>query len=59
MEQAKKYEVKIYYSGFCTYKVEAINENEALEKGRFLAIDNNELLSSLEHWKDADEAIGI
>ena len=50
----KKFEVKIYYSGFCTYQIEAKNEADAITKARNRQIDNIELLSNLENWKDAD-----
>jgi hypothetical protein len=50
----KKYEVQIYYSGFCSYIIEAENENEAIEKGRAIPININDFLPTLENWKDAD-----
>lgn len=49
-----KFEVQIFYSGFCTYIVEAENKTEAIEKARLLEINKNELLSNLENWKEAD-----
>lgn len=52
----KKYEVKIYYSGFCTYEIEAENEEQAIDKARNLEINRNEILSNLENWEEADEA---
>lgn len=55
----KKFEVKIYYSGFCTYEVEAPNACEAILKAREFAVNKNELLSNLENWKEADTAIEI
>jgi len=50
----KKFEVKIYYSGFCTYQIESKNEAEAIIKARNRQIDSVELLSNLENWKEAD-----
>ncbi len=50
----KKFEVKIYYSGFCTYQIEAKNDAEAITKARNRQIDSIELLSNLENWKEAD-----
>jgi hypothetical protein len=50
----KKYEVQIFYSGFCSYIIEAENEDEAVEKGRSIPIDPNDFLPTLENWKDAD-----
>jgi len=55
----KKFEVKNYYSSFCTYEVEAINQDEAILKARSFEIDKNEILSNLENWKEADTAIEI
>lgn len=52
----KKYEVKIYYSSFCTYEIDAKNEEQAIKKARNLEINRNEILSNLENWKEADEA---
>jgi hypothetical protein len=50
----KKFEVIIYYSGFCTYQIESKNEAEAIIKARNRKIDSVELLSNLENWKEAD-----
>lgn len=55
----KIFEVKIYYSGFCTYEIEAENEEQAIDKARNLEINRNEILSNLEDWKEADEAFEI
>jgi len=52
----KHFEVKIYYSGYCTYKVEAENEVEAIINARNLPINKSEILSNLENWKEADIA---
>lgn len=54
MKEVIKFEVKIFYSGFCTYEVEAQNGYEAILKARKLAINENEILSNLENWKEAD-----
>ena len=50
----KYFEIKIFYSSFCTYKIEATNVDEAIIKARELSINNNEILSNLENWEDAD-----
>ena len=55
----KKFEVQIYYSGFCTYEVEAENEEQSIEQARHLEIKKNELLSNLENWKEADTSTEI
>ena len=54
--KANKYKVKIYHSSFCTYEVEAENENDAITKARKLPPNNNEMFSNLETWEEADTA---
>lgn len=49
-----KFEVNIYYSGFCTYIIEAENEVKALKEARLTSINQIEFLSNLEPWKEAD-----
>jgi len=55
-KEIKKFEVKIYFSTFCTYQVEAANRAEAILQARRLKIDKAQILSNLENWKEADEA---
>lgn len=55
----KKFDVKIYYSSYCNYKVEATNEFEAIELARNLPLNNEEILSNLEKWGEADEAFRV
>lgn len=50
----RKFEVKIYYSSFCTNIVEARNQTEAFQKARQLKIDQYEIMANLEPWHDAD-----
>ena len=50
-----KYLVRIYCSGYCTYEVEAENEEAAFNIARNLPIDENEILSNLEDWQIADD----
>ncbi len=50
----KKFEVQIYYSGFCTYEVEADNKEDALKKARKNPLNKKEILSNLDNWKEAD-----
>lgn len=52
----KKFEVTIFYSSFCNYKVEAENEEEAILKARDLPINQNEVFSNIENWQEADTA---
>lgn len=55
-KKTKKYEVKIHYSGFCTYEILAENESEAILKARNLQINSKELLSNIDNWEEADIA---
>ncbi|MGB4205834.1 MAG: hypothetical protein WBJ84_09490 [Bacteroidales bacterium] len=50
----KKFEVKIYFTGFCVYNVEVQNISDAFLKARELPINKNEVLSNLENWEEAD-----
>ena len=52
----RKFEVRIYLSSFCTFKVEAKNRSEAIVKARSLNLDKNEILTNLENWEEADES---
>lgn len=55
----KKYEVNIYFSGFCTHEIEANSSGKAIEKARQLPINKNKILSNLENWFEADEAVEV
>ena len=50
-----KFLVRRYYSGFCTYEVEAENEDDAYNIALDLPIDEGEILSTLEDQRHADE----
>lgn len=52
----EKYKVRLYYSGFSTHEIDANSEEEAFLKARNKEPDYDEILSSLESWKYADEA---
>ncbi len=52
----KKFEVQIYYSGFCCYNVEAKNEMDAVGIAKSLPLKKNEILSNLEIWDEANTA---
>ena len=47
--------VRRYFSGYCTYKIEAPDENTAYEKARNMPIREDEILATLEDWEDCDE----
>lgn len=59
MEKAKVYEVQIYYTGFCTYRIEAPNQEEAILQARNIPINGNDILSNIENWEEADLAIEL
>lgn len=50
-----KFIVRRYFSGYCTYEIDAPTRNEALKKARNMPIDGDEVISTLEDWKDCDE----
>ena len=50
-----KFLVRRYYSGYCSYEVEAENEADAYNIAVDLPVDEGEILSTLEDWSDADE----
>jgi len=50
----RKFIVQIYFTGFCTYEVESSTEAEAVELARDKSIIQEELLTNLENWKEAD-----
>jgi len=52
-----KFIVRKYFSGFCSYEVDAEDEESAYEKTNGLPIDENEIINSLEAWNDCDEVI--
>lgn len=50
-----KFKINLFYSSFCSYELEAQNEEEALIKARKLSIDKTQILDNLEPWYEADE----
>jgi len=56
MAPTRKFKVEIYYSGFCSYEIEAANESEAVLKAREIELKEEDLLSNLENWEEADIA---
>lgn len=55
-EKEKAFEVRIYFSSFCTYQLDAESRAEAILKARRLKIDELEILTNLKNWEEADEA---
>lgn len=50
-----RYTIRKYFSGFCTYEVEANNEEIALQIANNSPLDYHEICSNLEEWKECDE----
>lgn len=55
----KKFEVVIYYTGYYVYEIAAQDETEAILKARILPLKQNELLTNLQNWENADTATKI
>ena len=55
--EKKKFEVQIYYTGYCTYLINAESEDEAILKARKEKIKVKEVCSNFENWEDADVAV--
>lgn len=50
-----KFMVRRYFSGYCTYEINASDEGAAYEKVRSMPIHEGEVLATLEDWEDCDE----
>lgn len=50
-----KFMIRRYFSGYCTYEVNAPDEDAAYEKAKNMPIREDEILATLEDWKDCDE----
>lgn len=57
--KSKKFEVNIYYTGFCSYTIEAQSKIEAILKARKLPINQNEIIINLQNWEEADSVTEI
>jgi len=50
-----KYLVRKYYSGFCTYEIEAKDEDHAFKITTELSPNYEEIIESLEDWEECNE----
>lgn len=50
-----KFMVRRYFSGYCTYEINAPDESAAYEKARSMPIHEDEILTTLEDWNFCDE----
>ncbi len=57
LKRNMKFLVRRYFSGFCSYEIEADDEISAYEKAKKLPLDEAEILCSLEECEDCDEVI--
>jgi hypothetical protein len=56
----KNYEVKLYYSTYCTHLVQAENEEEAIAEASKIEIDgNSEVISEIVTNLDAMDDVGV
>jgi hypothetical protein len=55
----RQYDVTIYYTGFCVFRIAAKSEGDAIIKVRNIPINKMEFLSTIEHWNEADQATEI
>lgn len=44
-----------YYSGYCSYEVEANNQEQACEMVEKMPVNCDEVLATLEDWKECNE----
>jgi len=54
-EMKVKFIVRKSYSGYCTYEIEAENQDEAYKLANNMPINEIELLSTLEDWEECNE----
>ncbi len=54
-----QFEVQVYYSGYCSFVVEADSENDAIILARENPVNKDELFTNLENWKEANIATEV
>ena len=54
-----KFVVRKYYSGYCSYEIEASNEDQAYEMVNKTPINYDEVLETLEDWEECNEIESI
>ena len=50
-----KYLVRKYYSGYCTYEIEANNQEQAYEMVEEMPVNYYEVFETLEDWEECNE----
>ena len=54
-----KFVVRKYYSGYCSYEIEANNEDQAYEIVKDIPPIYDEVLETLEDWEECNEVESI
>lgn len=49
--------MKIFYSTFASFEVEALSKEDAILKAREIPVKKNEILNNLQNLEEIDEAI--
>lgn len=50
-----KFLIRKFYSGYCTYEVDAESEEQAYEMVQGMPINYDEVVQTLEEWEECDE----
>ena len=50
-----KFVVRKYYSGYCSYEIEANDDDQAYEMAKEMPINYDEVLETLEDWEECNE----
>ena len=50
-----KFLVRRYFSGYCTFEIEAADAQDAYSISRTTPLDYDEILATLEDWRDCDQ----
>ncbi len=54
-----KFVVRKYYSGYCSYEIEANDDDQAYEIAKEMPINYGEVLETLEDWEECNEVESI
>jgi len=54
-----KFLVRRYFSGYCTYEIEAHDEETAYHASFHEPLKTDEILQTLQDWRDCDEVSAI
>ncbi len=54
-----KFVARKYYSGYCSYEIEANNEDQAYEMVKDMPPNYDQVLETLEDWEECNELESI